>query len=142
MVAQRLSNHCSSYWLSSRLIFPSDFKTNGMLLTDKSFCLFEINTWPLHPKNFTNLSRKIKRLEQCKFTCVDCKYQAGFCSEFTKITVFFFKITGRKFIAGLVKWSATCSKLSGVLVQGGLVLASKIFFPENASWLDGRIATF
>ena len=33
-------------------------------------------------------------------------------------------------------------KLSGVLVQGGLVLASKIFFPENASWLDGRIATF
>ena len=61
---------------------------------------------------------------------------------FTKITVFFFKITGRKFLAGLVKWSATCSKLSGVLVQGGLVHASKIFFPENASWLDGRIATF
>ena len=45
-------------------------------------------------------------------------------------------------MAGRVKWSATCSKLSGVLVQGGLVLASKIFFPENASWLDGRIATF
>ena len=53
-----------------------------------------------------------------------------------------FEITGQKFIAGLVKWSATCSKLSGVLVQGGLVLASEIFFPENASWLDGRIATF
>ena len=55
---------------------------------------------------------------------------------------FFFKITGRKFIAGLVKWSATCSKLYGVLVEGGLVLASKIFFPENGSWLDGRIANF
>ena len=142
MVAQRLSNHGSSYWLSSRLIFPYDFKTNGMLLTDKSFCLFEINTRPLPPKNFVILSRKMKRLEQCKVTWVDCKYQAGFCSEFTKITVFFFKITGRKFIAGLVKWSATCSKLSGVLVQGGLVLASKIFFPVNASWLDGSIATF
>ena len=45
-------------------------------------------------------------------------------------------------MAGLVKWSATCSKLSEVLVQGGLVLASEILFPENASWLDGRIATF
>ena len=45
-------------------------------------------------------------------------------------------------MAGLVKWSATCSKLSGVLVQGVLVLASQIFLPENASWLDGRIATF
>ena len=59
-----------------------------------------------------------------------------------RLQYFFFKITGQKFIAGLVKWSATCSKLSGVLVEGGLVLASKIFFPENASWLDGRIATF
>ena len=142
MVAQRLSNHGSSYWLSSRLIFPYDFKTNGKLLTAKSFCFFEINTWPLPPKNFVILFQKMKRLEQCKVTWVDCKYWAGFCSEFTKITVLFFKITGRKFIAGLVKWSTTCSKLSGVLVQGGLVLASKIFFPENASSLDGRIATF
>ena len=142
MVAQRLSNHGSSYWLSSRLIFPCDFKTNGKLLTAKSFCFFEINTWPLPPKNFVISSQKMKRLEQCKVTWVDCKYWAGFCSEFTKITVLFFKITGRKFIAGLVKWSATCSKLSGVLVQGGLVLASKIFFPVNASWLDGSIATF
>ena len=55
---------------------------------------------------------------------------------------FFFKITGRKFIAGLVKWSATCSELFGVLVQGGFVLASKMFLPENPSWLDVRIATF
>ena len=45
-------------------------------------------------------------------------------------------------MAGQVKWSATCSRLSGVLVQDGLALASKIFFPENASWLDGRMATF
>ena len=45
-------------------------------------------------------------------------------------------------MAGLVKWSGSCSKLTAVLVQGGLVLASKIFFPGNASWLDGRIATF
>ena len=55
---------------------------------------------------------------------------------------FFFKIAGRKFIAGLVNWSATCSKLSGVLVQGSLVLDTKIFFQVNALWLDGRIATF
>ena len=63
---------------------------------------------------------------------------------FTKITVFFLQNYRTKIHSwtGLVKWSATCSKLSGVLVQGGLVFASKIFFPENASWLDGRIATF
>ena len=54
--------------------FPYDFKTNRMLLTAKSFCFFEINTWPLPPKNFTILSQKIKRLEQCKVTWVDCKY--------------------------------------------------------------------
>ena len=60
-----------------------------MLLTAKYFCFFEINTWPLPPKNFTILSHKIKRLEQCKVTWVDCRYQAGFCIEFTKITVFF-----------------------------------------------------
>ena len=89
MVALGLSNHGSSYWLSSALIFPYDFKTNGMLLTVKSFCFFEINTWQLPPKNFTIFSQKMKRLEQCKVTWVDCKYQAGFCSEFTKITVFF-----------------------------------------------------
>ena len=142
MVAQRLSNHGSSYWLSSRLIFPYDFKTNGMLLTAKSFSFFEINTWPLPPKNFIILIQKMKRLEQCKVTWVDYKYYAGFCSEFTKITVFFLQNYRTKNLAGLVKWSATCSKLSGVLVQGGLLLASKIFFPENASWLDGRIATF
>ena len=34
------------------------------------------------------------------------------------------------------RWFGACK-----LVQGG-VLASKIFFAENASWLDGRIATF
>ena len=45
-------------------------------------------------------------------------------------------------MAGLVKWSATCLKLSGVLVQGDLVVANKIFFPENVSLLDGHIATF
>ena len=74
MVAQRLSNHGSSYWLSSRLIFPCDFKTNGMLFPDYSFCFYEINTWPLPPKNCTILSQKIKRLEQCKVAWVDCKY--------------------------------------------------------------------
>ena len=53
------------------------------------FVFFEINTRPFPPKNFTILSQKMKRLEQCKVTWVDCKYWAGFCSEFTKITVFF-----------------------------------------------------
>ena len=69
-----ISNHGSPYWLSSRLIFPYDFKTNGMLLTGKSFCFFEINTWPLPRKNFTILSQKIKGLEESKVTWVDCKY--------------------------------------------------------------------
>ena len=54
--------------------FSYDFKTNGMLFTAKSFCFFEINTWPLPPKNFTILSEKMKGLEQCKVTWVDCKY--------------------------------------------------------------------
>ena len=89
MVAWRLSHQGSSYWFSSRLIFPYDFKTNGILLTAKSFCFFEINTWPLPPKNFTILSQKMKRLEQCKVTWVDCKYWPGFCGDFTNITVFF-----------------------------------------------------
>ena len=69
--------------------FPMILKTNGMVLTAKSFCFLDINTWPLAPKNFTILSQKMKRLEQCKVTWVDCKYYVGFCSEFTKITVFF-----------------------------------------------------
>ena len=37
------------------------------------FVFFEINTWPLPRKIFTILSQKIKRLEQCKVTWVDCK---------------------------------------------------------------------
>ena len=84
----------------------------------------------------------MKRLKQCKITWVDCKYLAGFCSEFTKITVFFLQ----NYTAKIHSWTGqmVCHmfKISGVLVQGGLVLASKIFFLENASWLDGRIATF
>ena len=52
--------------LSGRRIFPYHFKTNGMLLTAKSFCFFEKNAWPLPPKNFTVLTQKIKRGEQWK----------------------------------------------------------------------------
>ena len=37
-----------------------------MLLTAKSFCFFEINTWPLSPKNFTILTQKLKQVEQCE----------------------------------------------------------------------------
>ena len=55
---------------------------------------------------------------------------------FTKITFFFLQNHRVKFIAGLLQWSATCSKLSGVLVEDGFVLPSKIFFPGNASCLD------
>ena len=34
-----------------------------MLLTAKSFCFFEINAWPLSPKNFTILTQKLKPVE-------------------------------------------------------------------------------
>ena len=64
------------------------------------------------------------------------------CSEFTKITVFFLQNYWTKIHSWTCQMVRHMFKLSGVLVQGGMVLASKIFFPENASWLDGRIATF
>ena len=54
--------------------YPYHFKTNGILLTARSFCFFEINTWPLALKNFTILSQKIKRFKQFKVTWVDGKY--------------------------------------------------------------------
>ena len=57
-----------------RLIFPYDSKTNGMLFSHISFCLFEINGWPLFPKNFTFLTKKIKPVEVWKDTGVNCQY--------------------------------------------------------------------
>ena len=56
--------------LPRRLIFPYHFKTNGMILTAKSFCFFEINAWPLPPKNFTNLYQKLNPVEQWKIRYV------------------------------------------------------------------------
>ena len=52
----------------------------GMLLTAKSFCVFEINAWSLPPKNFTFLTQKLKPVEQWKVvyvTLVYCQYFAG-----------------------------------------------------------------
>ena len=60
----------------------------------------------------------------------------------TKIIVFFLQNYGTKIHRWTGQMVSHMLKLSGVLVQGGLVLASKILFPENASWLDGRLATF
>ena len=57
MVAQRLSNQGSSYWLFSRLIFPYDFKTNGMLLTAKAFCFLDKNL-AIAPKKFRHFISK------------------------------------------------------------------------------------
>ena len=37
-----------------------------MLFPDKSFCCFEINAWPLPPKNFTILTEKTKPGEPWK----------------------------------------------------------------------------
>ena len=62
--------------ISRRLIFPYHSKTNGMLFSDKSFFLFEINGWPLPPKNFTILTHKIKPVEEWKDTTVNCQYLA------------------------------------------------------------------
>ena len=61
---------------------------------------------------------------------------------FTKITVFFLQNYRTKIHSWTGQMVCHILKLSGVLVRGGLVLASQIFLPENASWLDGRIATF
>ena len=60
--------------LSRIVIFPYHFKTNGMLFPDKSFCFFEINAWPLPPKNFFILTLKIKPVEEWKDTAVYCQY--------------------------------------------------------------------
>ena len=62
------------FQISRRLIFPYHIKTNGMLFSDKSFCVLEINGWPLPPKNFTILTRKIKPVEEWKDTGVYCQY--------------------------------------------------------------------
>ena len=37
-----------------------------MLFPHKSFCFFEINDWPLLPRNFTILTQKIKPVEEWK----------------------------------------------------------------------------
>ena len=68
------------FQISRRLIFPYHSKTNEMLFSDKSFCLFEINAWPLPPKNFTILTQKIKPVEEWKDTGVNFELQAGILS--------------------------------------------------------------
>ena len=70
--------YCQYYTLgfqiSGRLIFPYHFKTNGMLFPDKSFSFFKIDAWPLPPKNFTILTRKIKPVEEWKDSGVYFQY--------------------------------------------------------------------
>ena len=51
-------------------------------------------------------------------------------------------VLAAKFSCFLDKYLAIAPKKFHHYVMCYLVLASKIFFPENASWLDGRIATF
>ena len=65
------------FCISRRLIFPYHYKTNGKLFSDKSFCIFQINGWPLLPKNFTFLTLKIKPVEEWKVAGVYCQYLAG-----------------------------------------------------------------
>ena len=55
-------------------MFPYHFKMNRMLFCDKSFCFFEINAWPLLPKNFNFLTQKIKPVEEWKDSGVYCQY--------------------------------------------------------------------
>ena len=66
------------FCISRRLIFPYHYKTNRKLFSDKSFCVFQINGWPLLPKNFTILTPKIKPVEEWKVTGANCQYLAGF----------------------------------------------------------------
>ena len=59
-------------------MFPYHYKTSGKLFSDKSFCIFQINGWPLLPKNFTILTLNIKPVEEWKVTGANCQYLAGF----------------------------------------------------------------
>ena len=69
--------HRLGFQISRRFIFPYHFKTNGMLFSDKSFSVFEINGLPLPPKIFTIRTQKIKPVEEWKVTGVNCQYKAG-----------------------------------------------------------------
>ena len=69
--------HRLGFWISRRLTFPYHFKTNGMLSSDKSFSVFEINGLPLPPKIFTIRTQKIKPLEEWKVARVNRQYYAG-----------------------------------------------------------------
>ena len=51
-----------------------------MLFSDKSFCVLEINGWPLSAKNFTILTQKIKPVEEWKDTRVNCHAILGWDS--------------------------------------------------------------
>ena len=69
--------HRLGFQISRRLIFPYHFKANGVLFSDKSFSVFEINGLPLTPKIFTIRFQKIKPVEEWKVTGVNRQYQAG-----------------------------------------------------------------
>ena len=73
------------YWFSRRLKFPDHFKAKAMLFPDKSFCVLKIIAWPLPPKNFTDLTQKLKPVEEWKDTGV----------SFHAIISWDFKLTGR-----------------------------------------------
>ena len=59
-----------------------------MLFSDKSFCVFEINGWPLSAKNFTILTQKIKPVEEWKDTRVNCHAILGWDSRYLEDSSF------------------------------------------------------
>ena len=69
--------HRLGFQISRRFIFPYHFKTNGMIFSDKSFFVFDINGLPLPPKIFTIRTQKIIPVEEWKFTDFNRQYQAG-----------------------------------------------------------------
>ena len=69
-----------------------------MLFSDKSFCVFQINGFPLPPKNFTILTQKIKPVEEWKDAGVYCQYyRLGFSISRRLIFAYHFKTNGMVF---------------------------------------------
>ena len=110
------------FYIYRRLIFPYNSKTKGMLLCDKSFCLFENNGLPLAQKNFTILTQKIKPVEEWKDTGVNCQYWAGILSY----------LEDSSFV--IILYPTECSSLTNLFVflRKWLAIASKKFHHFNS----------
>ena len=97
-----------------------------MLVSDKSFRLFEINGWPLPPKNFSSLTQKIKPVEEWKDTGVYCQYYTVpwlYIHAFVYITktnfsaIFYHENWSFKFISTMVICTYSVHITMGIFLQ-------------------------